>query len=264
MDIVEEKEPVLFKIDGQKLFGVLHRPLHKKKAPAVLICHGLAGNKTGRFRLYVKLAHELAKVGIATLRIDFRGCGDSDGEFSDSTVKGFMKDAQQSLQYLVDQKGIDSERIGLFGRSFGAAVAITIATDYKFAKSLALWAPLFNTHQWQQQWKLFNEKTTPDSIREQMLSIDGQMGSYEFFDEFFKLDLDSKLKNLEHVPLLHIHGTKDSTIGIHHADLYEGSRKSASGPSKFIRLSDADHNFANRQDQIKAITETVEWFKNTL
>lgn len=262
--MVEVKEPVVINIDGQKLFGILHRPLHQKKAPAVLMCHGLAGNKTGRFRLYVKLAKELAKKGIASLRIDFRGCGDSDGEFSESTVSGFMKDAHHSLQYLLQHEGIDANRIGFFGRSFGAAIAIWAATDYKNAKSLALWAPLFNTHQWQQQWQLFNEKSTPQHVKDQMLSVDGQMGSYEFFDEFFKLDLDSKLKMLHHVPLLHIHGIKDSTIGIHHADMYEDSRKKSMAPSKFIRLPEADHNFVNPSDQLKAIAETVDWFKHTL
>ena len=203
MNIVEERGTCHMKIDGHNLLGILHRPLHTKNAPAVLICHGLAGNKTGRYRLYVTLAKELAKIGIASLRVDFRGCGDSDGEFSEVTVSGFIEDAKQSLQYLIDQKDIDANRIGLFGRSFGAAIAIMTAAAYEHTKSLALWAPLFNTEQWQQQWALFNEKTTPDSIREQMLHIDGQKGSFEFFDEFFKLDLHAKLKNLRRALVAH-------------------------------------------------------------
>ena len=97
MEKIEEKEPVVFEIEGQKLFAVMHLPLHHHHLlPGVLMCHGLAGNKTGRYRLYVHLARELARLGIASLRVDFRGCGDSDGEFSDATVSGFLKDAHIS------------------------------------------------------------------------------------------------------------------------------------------------------------------------
>lgn len=264
MKKVEDKESIVFEIDGQKLFGIMHLPLIQGKVPAVLMFHGLAGNKTGRFRIYVNLATALAKAGIASLRVDFRGCGDSDGEFSDATVKSFIKDANVSLQHLINHPGIDPERIGLFGRSFGAAIALMTAHENTKIKSLALWAPLYNTHQWQEKWQYYNDENTPEHVRELMLRIDGQMGSFKFFDEFFKINLEPKLDFLQNIPLLHIHGVKDSTIGIHHADLYQEKRKNAYAPTKFIRLNDADHDFANRDDQIKAITETVEWFKTTL
>lgn len=264
MKKIEEKEQIVIEIEGQKLFGILHLPLNQTKAPGVLMCHGLAGNKTGRFRIYVNLAKELAKIGIASLRVDFRGCGDSDGEFSETTVSGFVKDANVSLQHLIHHPGIDPDRVGIFGRSFGAAIALLAANDYKKIKSLALWAPLYNTDQWHEKWRLYHEKSTPKHMRDNLLSINGQMGSFEFFDEFFKINLEPKLDFLQSVPLLHIHGTKDRTIDIHHADLYKEKRKTAKALSKFIRLSEADHDFADRQDQIKAIAETVDWFKTSL
>lgn len=264
MEKIETKESVVFEIEGQKLFGILHMPVNPSKVPAVLMCHGLAGNKTGRFRIYVHLAKQLAKVGIASLRVDFRGCGDSDGEFSEVTVRGFLKDARVSLKYLTEHKDIDPTRIGIFGRSFGAAIALMAADEYKTIKSMALWAPLYNTYQWLEKWRYFNDKNTPHHERELMLSIDGQMGSYEFFNDFFKLNLEENLDFLQDIPLLHIHGVKDSTIDIHHADLYEKKRLTASAPSKFIKLPDADHDFAHRYDQLRAITETVDWFKSTL
>lgn len=266
MNKVEERTFIEFEIDGQKLFGVLHLPLNHKggKVPAVMMYHGLAGNKTGRYRMYVKLAKALSKVGIASFRVDFRGCGDSDGEFSEATVQAFLKDAQVSLQHLVERPEIDSSRIGLFGRSFGAAIALLSAENYPKVKSLALWAPLFNTNQWAEKWRFFNEKDTPQYVRDQMLNIDGQQGSKEFFTEFFALNLERPLQVLKNKPLLHIHGVKDTTIDLHHADLYQQFRNDAPALSKFIRLPEGDHDFAHREDQQLAIKETVEWFKNTL
>lgn len=264
MEKIEEKEPVVFEIEGEKLFGIMHLPLNAKKTPAVLMCHGLAGNKTGRFRIYVNLAKELAKNGIASLRVDFRCCGDSDGDFSDATVKGFVKDAHVSLDYLIHHHGIDPNRIGIFGRSFGAAIALMAAHHYKKIKSIALWAPLYDTDQWQKKWQYFNKENIPDYERELLLSIDGQLGSRKFFDEFFKIDLEPDLDFLQNIPLLHIHGEKDMTIDINHAEKYQAKRKHAQASTKFIRLADADHDFAHRQDQLTAIEETVKWFKSTL
>lgn len=265
MEKIEEKEPVVFEIEGQKLFAVMHLPLHHHHLlPGVLMCHGLAGNKTGRYRLYVHLAKELARLGIASLRVDFRGCGDSDGEFSDATVSGFLKDAHISLQYLLKHPQIDSARVGIFGRSFGAAIALMAANQNNKVKSLALWSPLYDTMQWANQWKLYHDSNTPNQVREQMLRVDGQTGNYEFFNEFFKINLEQQLDELQHVPLLHIHGIKDNIIDIHHADLYEEKRKSAKAPSKFIRFAEADHDFFHRVDQLKAIEETANWFHKTL
>ena len=136
MDKFETCESVEFEVEGKQIFAILHRPIVQKHhtVPAVLMCHGLAGNKTGRFRIYVNLARELSKAGIATLRVDFRGCGDSEGDFIDSTVHGFIEDALKSLDVLSHSKGIDQERIGIFGRSFGAAIAIITAAKFQKIK----------------------------------------------------------------------------------------------------------------------------------
>ena len=43
----EDRQSVVIENDGQKIFGMLHRPLPIRKTPAVLMCHGFAGNKAG-------------------------------------------------------------------------------------------------------------------------------------------------------------------------------------------------------------------------
>ena len=78
---IEERQSVVLENEGQKIFGILHRPIHVDSCPAVLICHGLAGHKTGQYRIYVILAEKLSEAGIASFRIDFRGSGDSEGKF---------------------------------------------------------------------------------------------------------------------------------------------------------------------------------------
>ena len=57
----EERESIILKNHGQKLFCIFHKPAHRKNCPAVLLCHGLGGHKVGRYRLYVSLAKHLAE-----------------------------------------------------------------------------------------------------------------------------------------------------------------------------------------------------------
>lgn len=119
MSITEERESIVLTNEGEKIFGVLHLPKGIDKPPCVLVLHGLGGHKTGRFRVYVDLAESLVKAGIAVLRFDFRGSGDSEGSFAEMTLNGEISDALVVLKFLHKDSRIDNQRIGIFGRSMG-------------------------------------------------------------------------------------------------------------------------------------------------
>lgn len=263
---VEERESVILENHGQKIFGILHKPIGNiaTKTPGVLICHGLAGHKTGRYRLYVSLAKRLAEEGITVLRIDYRGSGDSEGEFIETTVNGVVSDTLKGLEYLEKVSSVDPARLGIFGRSFGGAVGILAASQYGHIKSIVLWAPMFNTNQWVEKWKMIKENAVPPELKEELMRVNGQLASHQFFEEFFSLNIVDALKKLEKVPILHIHGEKDSVVTIQHADDYALHRKSFLEKTKFIRLPNADHDFSGSHEQQEAIQATAQWFKSTL
>ncbi len=260
----EIREAVVLENRGQKIFGILHRPLNKEKSPAVLFCHGLAGNKTGRFRLYVELAERLAKEGITVLRFDYRGCGDSEGEFCDITPEDHLSDALVALEHLASLPFINATQIGILGRSFGGPIAVQTAAQSSLIKSIVLWCPMFNGDQWRDQWQLVHSNTIDDASKEEMMMVEGQMGSIQFFDSFFKIDLSDALKSLHAIPLLHLHGESDTRINMHHADAFQQSRETSSARSLFRRLPQTDHEFTHRTERQDAINETVYWFVNTL
>jgi dipeptidyl aminopeptidase/acylaminoacyl peptidase len=259
------REQIVLHNKGQKIFGVLHLPDKKTtKLPAVLICHGLAGHKTGKYRAYVALAKYLALQDIISLRIDFRGAGDSEGEFEETTVKGILSDAMTGIEFLQHHHRVDPSRIGLFGKSFGGMVALLAAQQWRQVKSLALWAPIFNGDYWREKWKLVQTNAIPQSHQEELMRINGQRASYAFFEEFFNTHMDTVLPSLESVPLLHVHGEKDAVVTISHADHYRQSRKNALDRTKFLRLPNADHDFSNPHDRQEAIEATTNWFQKTL
>lgn len=264
MDTFETRESVVFENFGQKIFGILHRPLHVKNYPAVLICHGLAGHKTGRYRLYVHLAKTLAEAGIASLRIDFRGSGDSEGDFSEMTLEGEVSDALKGLDLLQKDPYLDQSSIGLFGRSVGGTVALMAARRHGGIKSLGTWAPLYDAKQWEDKWKILHTAELTSEHRHCMMNVNGQVPGYAFLKQLFSMRMDEELQDLEDAPLLHIQGELDEVINIEHAEKYLKQRQKAKGQNKFIRLPGCDHDFSNPKERQIALQETCQWFVDTL
>lgn len=260
----EERESVVLENEGQKIFGIFHRPCNPGSYPTVLMCHGLAGHKTGKFRIYVKLAEQLSLHGIASLRFDFRGSGDSEGHFSDTTLSSEVSDALVALKYLRSRSDVNPSKIGIFGRSVGGAVALMTARKSAPIKTIAIWAPLYDGEQWQEHWKLLHGAEISEELRYEKMKVNGQVPGVKFFDELFAMNMAENLDHLKNIPMLHIHGELDNIITLAHADRYVHARKNSKTINKFIRLPTSDHDFSHTKEQIQALEETTNWFEKTL
>lgn len=107
--------------DGLKLHGwFVPAQAAMGTAGTVLFFHGNAGNISHRID-YLSMFHRL---GYQTFIFDYRGYGQSSGTPSES---GTYIDAQAAWDYLVEDKGIQPDRIALFGESLGGAVAAWLA-----------------------------------------------------------------------------------------------------------------------------------------
>lgn len=264
MSDFEERESVVLCNEGEKMFGVLHLPKGVKKPPCVLFCHGLAGHKTGRYRVYVELAEALVKAKIAVLRFDFRGSGDSEGDFKKMTLSGEVSDAEKAFDFLANEPRIDQSRIGVFGRSLGGAVAVLSAFSFGKIKSIALWAPMFNGDQWRHKWEKVQSGAASEMESQEMRRINGQVAGMPFWAQMFSMNLIKELTALQHVPLLLIHGEQDGLIALEHSELYVHARQHCSAVTEFIRLPNADHDFTHTEERSLAIDKTSQWFKETL
>ena len=85
-----------------------------------MFCHGNAGNISHR----VGVAQILHNLKLNVLIFDYRGYGRSQGKPSES---GLYRDGQAAYNYLVQQKGISPNKIIIFGKSLGSAVAVDLA-----------------------------------------------------------------------------------------------------------------------------------------
>ena len=114
------------------LRGMLHIPDNAPgKVPVVCIFHGFTGTKVEPHFIFVKLSRRLEKTGIASLRFDFGGSGESDGDFEDMTILTELDDAKAILDYAKSLPFADAERIGVVGLSMGGTVASLLAGDRK-------------------------------------------------------------------------------------------------------------------------------------
>lgn len=142
---------VTFPVDGQKVVGTLELPEGATKPPVVLLLHGFMGKRdelatqSVKEGIFARAANDWAARGLASLRIDFRGSGESDGKFEDTTIDGQIKDALAAVDFLEHQDSVDASRLFVVGWSQGGAVAAGVAGRSKYPiKAVALWAPASN------------------------------------------------------------------------------------------------------------------------
>ena len=87
-----------------------------------MVLHGFGNNKDSANS--INPCNLLTRMGYVTLRFDFRGCGQSEGEAGMVIPLEQVEDTQAALSYMATRADVDPERIGVVGSSFGGAVAI--------------------------------------------------------------------------------------------------------------------------------------------
>lgn len=141
-------EEVAFKnIDaGITLAGTLTLPKEKRKFPAVILISGSGqqnrNSEVFGHKPFLVLSDYLTRHGVAVLRYDDRGVGDSEGRelVATSTSADFAADTQAALNYLLTRKEIDKTKIGLIGHSEGGMIAPMVATKSNAIDFLVLLA----------------------------------------------------------------------------------------------------------------------------
>lgn len=119
---VPDAEPLeITAADGTRL-AAWYVPAEGAAVGAVLVLHGNAGNRAHRG----PLAAALARRGLATLLLDYRGFGGSEGRPDEA---GLLIDARAGADALQRRSGMPTERIVYFGESLGSAVAARLGAE---------------------------------------------------------------------------------------------------------------------------------------
>ncbi len=138
MSATPAPQPLLLDPAGRELFAVYHAPREPARA-GVLICAPFLHEHARSYRLFALLGDALARLGVAVLRFDYHGTGDSAGLDTAFSLDGATRDAAISLAMLRERIG--TVPITILGVRAGAFPACAIAAGSN-AHALWLWQPV--------------------------------------------------------------------------------------------------------------------------
>ena len=140
------EQRVEFTSGGHVLVGTLCLPEAAHAVPAALLVTGSgpldrdANHRRLRVDVSRQLAHALAAAGVASLRYDKRGVGESTGEWRRAGFFDNVDDAGAALDALAGQDRVDASRITLVGHSEGAVLVTALAARESAAAAVVLLA----------------------------------------------------------------------------------------------------------------------------
>jgi dipeptidyl aminopeptidase/acylaminoacyl peptidase len=245
-----------FTSEGETIRGNFVVPSGDRPFPGICKFHGLPGSPDQ----LGGAATRLAEAGFAVLTFDFRGFRTSDGLFS---LAGEIKDARAAITHLLESDLTVDLWAGVYGASYGGAVATCAAADDTRIKAICLRAPVYDTL-WFAQSPLIGPEvdrlatTDPTQIR----GIDDPEIQAEILRRMVE---DARVHNpmteiskLSPRPLLIIHGASDTAIDMAGVKrLYE----KAGEPKDLVIVAGADHELTDPRTYEITMNATVEWFK---
>lgn len=239
---------------GLTLSGVLQRPASSRGC--VILSHCFTCNKN--YKILVRLGRTLAQAGIASLRFDYAGLGESQGQFEDTTLSSDSRDLERAVSWVLDQ-GLGP--VALAGHSMGGAISIVTAARLPKVAGLAV---IGTTSDPGNLYRLL-PKLAPDN-RPQGRSVTVEIAgisypiSQAFLDDLERHDLKSNAASLGK-PFLVIHGTEDSTVDISHGQaLFQAARQ----PKSFLAVPGAEHLLGRREDTDLAGAVLAAWANSAL
>ena len=134
---------ITFRCGGARLLGILHQPADPGTCGVVVVV-GAPQYRVGSHRQYLLLARDLADQGFPVLRFDYRGMGDSDGDFAGfEAVDDDIRAAVDALYHHVPEL----ERVALWGLCDGASAICFFAAKDSRVKDVVLINPWVRTEE---------------------------------------------------------------------------------------------------------------------
>ena len=134
------KKEIWIETEKYEIPAVFVCPDIEEMVPCVILCHGTGSQKHEVGNMFGDLAECLLEQGVASIRFDFAGCGDSKARQQDLTFLGEVADVKNIFTYLCSQEKIDSKRIGILGFSQGARVMAEVLKDLPSMKCAVSWS----------------------------------------------------------------------------------------------------------------------------
>ncbi|MEP2239357.1 MAG: alpha/beta fold hydrolase [Maribacter sp.] len=224
---------------GKQLAARLELPTNQEAHSYAIFAHCFTCNKN--FSAVRNISRALVTKGIAVLRFDFTGLGESEGEFEETNFSSNVSDLIEAAKFLKQNYKAPSL---LVGHSLGGAAVIFAASQLDAVVAVTtIGAPSSPAH----VQHLF--KSNVDEINtmgKAKVNIGGRDFTIkkDFIDDIQSKPMKEVLKNMRK-PYLVIHSPQDTIVGIENAkELYQNAHH----PKSFISIDKADHLLMDNED----------------
>ncbi len=231
--------------------------------PLVLMAHGHGGTRD-EAGAFVAVATELAKQGIASLRMDFPGCGENTAAFSENNLTHMLIDLDAGLEFGLQELAIDPRRVAILGYSMGARVAI-LSTRKRDYQAMVLWAPvgldgaesIYPFLGGESSWKAMKRQATEHGHALLVTQWgDRQELGLQWFADMETSQPESVISGFEAAVQM-IHGLDDSVV------VPENSRRlrvaaTAARSADLLLIPGADHGLGFYSDQPEISGQVIE------
>ena len=237
-------------IDGSKgkLAAIIQKPelQQGQRCPMVMLCHGFNGRKEGA--LFELIADSLMQHGIASIRFDFNGHGESEGDFVEMTVPNEIADAMCVYEYVRDLRYVSE--VAIVGHSQGGVVAGMTAgqAEPESFAAVVLMAPAAVLRDDAIRGSTMGATYDPLDPPE-YVSLFGQLKlGREYIKSAFSLPIYETSARYQG-PALIIHGTADRVVPYTYGERYHQIWPG----SEWVLLDAFDHGFSQNVYRASAI-----------
>jgi alpha-beta hydrolase superfamily lysophospholipase len=246
-------------LDGLHLIGTIVVPVGTADRAVVLVHGGGVTREEGGF--FARLVAGFGEAGVASLRYDLRGHGESEGRQEENTLTTHLNDIRVALAHLRQKTG--ATRVSLLGTSFGGGLAAYYAAKCPAELvRLVLLNPQLNYKNRYVDQKPYWSNDYLDDEAARQLSEDGYIShsptvrhGRAMLNEVFWIKPWAVIEEIA-APTLIVHGTKDTFISV------EGSREAAPRfkvEHRLVEIEGAQHGFAVHEDPKYLDPQTQEW-----
>ena len=246
-------ERVRLEVDGLRLAAEVYLPGGQGPHPPLCICHGVPARRTPgpADRGYPVLAERFCGQGFVVLIFNFRGTGESEGNFD---ILGWTRDLEAAIDYLCQLDMVDKSRLSVMGFSGGALASVYCAAKDRRISSVvtcACPARFFGISEFSRVEEFVEHCRQVGIIRDGNFppSVDEWAGGFEVV---------SPLKWIHKIaprPILIIHGDSDQTVDPSHAwELYHKAGK----PKDIAIIAGGEHKLRLSEP---AMSTALSWLK---
>ena len=242
--------------DGIKLHAKLDMPEGYRegdKCPLVLVIHGLTGNMeeahiTGAARTF-------NEIGMAALRVEMYGHGQSEGEFERHNLFKWLNNIMAVMNYVKTLEFVSDMYV--CGHSQGGLATMLTAGMYPDVfKAAVILSPASMVPPKAREGQLFKEEFDPERIPDELYVSDTEKVTGDYVRAAQLLDVDGAVKRFRK-PVIIVHGDEDEAIPV----MFSEELAKKYNDAELVVIKGANHGY---DGHLEEVYEAIRNFMNRL